>query len=221
MANDDTEMRPEHSPTDFLAAQAALSAIETAMHDARTSRPDDPPPASRTGPEEALAALLLLREVRERLADWEAGLIETARADGASWADLAHPLGVASRQAAERRYLRVRPGEAGTTGEERVRSTRERRAADRTVTAWARGSAAELRRLAGEIAALTDLPPAAAAALDHLTGALGDNDASALVAPLTETHAHLRTGHSDLAARVDSVARHAEELRGGGASDGN
>ncbi|MFE4825176.1 type III effector protein, partial [Streptomyces sp. NPDC056704] len=45
-----------------------------------------------------------------------------------------HPLGVASRQAAERRYLRVRPGTPGTTGEQRVQATRNRRAADRTIT---------------------------------------------------------------------------------------
>lgn len=43
--------------------------------------------------------------MRERLAGWETGLIETARHQGASWADLAHPLGVASRQAAALRYL--------------------------------------------------------------------------------------------------------------------
>ena len=220
MADDDhAGTRPRHSPTDFLAAQAALAAIETAMRDARTPLPDDPSAGSRTGPSEALAALLLLREVRERLAGWEAGLIETARADGASWADLAHPLGVASRQAAERRYLRVRPGEAGSTGEERVRSTRERRAADRTVTSWARDSAADLRRLAGEITALSDLPPAADAALAHLTDALGDNDASTLLAPLTQTHPHLRTSHPDLAARVDRVTRHTEGLRGADAPD--
>lgn len=50
----------------------------------------------------------MLREVREELAGWESGLIETARGEGASWADLAGPLGVASLQAAERRY--PRPG---------------------------------------------------------------------------------------------------------------
>lgn len=77
-----------------------------------------------------LASLLLLREVREQLAGWETSLIETAREAGASWADLASPLGVASRQAAERRYLRLRPGADGTTGEQRVKATRDRRAAD-------------------------------------------------------------------------------------------
>ena len=106
---------------------------------------------------------MLLRQVREQLAGWETGLIETARDAGASWADLAHPLGVASRQAAERRYLRGRPGPAGTTGEQRVTATRQARAADRTTASWARANAADLRRLAGQITALTDLPAAPAA----------------------------------------------------------
>ncbi|MGY5122609.1 type III effector protein, partial [Streptomyces sp. 900105755] len=105
-----------HSPASFLAAAAALAAIDDALRDAQHESPD----AAGPGPEQALASLLLLRQVREQLAGWETGLIETARDAGASWADLAHPLGVASRQAAERRYLRGRPGPAGTTGEQRV-----------------------------------------------------------------------------------------------------
>ncbi len=224
MTEADPARTSPRGPSDFVAAQAALSAIEAAMSTA--GAPGAPgagevPRAqtSRTGPEQALAALLLLREVRERLAGWETGLIETARADGASWADLAEPLGVASRQAAERRYLRIRPGRAGTTGEERVRATRDGRAAERSVTAWARDSAADLRRLAGEITALTDLPRAAGPALAHLAGALGDDDASTLVPTLTATHTYLRTGHPDLAARVDDVTRHTRHLRGNGPAD--
>ncbi|MEU3221506.1 type III effector protein, partial [Streptomyces sp. NPDC006971] len=120
-----------HSPASFLAAAAALNAIDNALRSAQQGAkdiPDTPGP----GPEQALASLMLLRQVRERLAGWETGLIETARDAGASWADLAHPLGVASRQAAERRYLRGRPGPAGTTGEERVTATRQARAAERS-----------------------------------------------------------------------------------------
>ncbi|OEV25877.1 type III effector protein, partial [Streptomyces nanshensis] len=124
-----------HSPASFLAAAAALNAIDDALHTARHETPD----SSGTGPEpeQALASLLLLRQVREQLAGWETGLIETARDAGASWADLAQPLGVTSRQAAERRYLRGRPGPAGATGEQRITATRQARAAKRTTTAWA------------------------------------------------------------------------------------
>lgn len=147
------------SPASFLAAAAALDTIDIAVHEANSQAAD--PADADAGPQQALASLLLLRQVREQLAGWETGLIETARLAGASWADLAHPLGVASRQAAERRYLRNRPGLAGTTGEQRVQATRESRAADRTHTAWARDNAAALRRLAGQITALTDLPTAA------------------------------------------------------------
>ncbi|MFD3730454.1 hypothetical protein [Streptomyces sp. NPDC058632] len=94
-----------------------------------------------------------------------------------------------------------------------MRATRDRRAADRTVTAWARANVADLRRLAGQITALTDLPAAARIPLAELTAALADNDAAALVGPLTVTHAHLVSGHPDLAARVDDVARHTDRLR--------
>ncbi|MEV6956049.1 type III effector protein, partial [Streptomyces sp. NPDC051183] len=120
-----------HSPASFLAAAAALAAIDDALRTAQHGDPDLHGSGPGPGPEQALASLMLLRQVREQLVGWETGLIETARDAGASWADLAAPLGVASRHAAERRYLRGRPGPAGTTGEQRVTATRERRAADR------------------------------------------------------------------------------------------
>ncbi|SDN63161.1 hypothetical protein SAMN05444921_13183 [Streptomyces wuyuanensis] len=94
------------SPRSFLAAAAALETIDGAPHAARNGLAGSSD--ADVGPEQALASLLPLRQVREQLAGWETGLIETARKAGASWADLAHPLGVASRQAAERRYLRGR-----------------------------------------------------------------------------------------------------------------
>lgn len=95
-------------PASFFAAAAALAAIDDAVRAARITAPAGPgTPAD--GPQPALAALVLLRELRTELAGWEAGLVETARAEGATWADLAHPMGVASRQAAENRYLRLRP----------------------------------------------------------------------------------------------------------------
>ncbi|MEU9464371.1 MULTISPECIES: type III effector protein [unclassified Streptomyces] len=193
-----------HSPATFLAAAAALKAIEDALHTARHETPDttgSPAP----GPEAALASLMLLRQVREQLAGWETGLIETARDAGASWADLAQPLGVASRQAAERRYLRGRPGPVGTTGEQRVQATRERRAADRTAAAWARHNVADLRRLAGQITALTDLPPAARRPLGALHAALAHDDPADLIAPLTATRPYLAAAHPDLTARLDTL----------------
>lgn len=193
-----------HSPASFLAAAAALSAIDDALRDAQQESPDTPE-APGPEPEQALASLMLLRQVREQLAGWETGLIETARDAGASWADLAHPLGVASRQAAERRYLRGRPGPAGTTGEQRVSATRQARAAERTTAARARANAADLRRLAGQITALTDLPPAARHPLGELHAALAQDDPRCLIAPLAAARPHLAAAHPDLAARIDTL----------------
>ncbi|SFN65796.1 hypothetical protein SAMN04487980_102757 [Streptomyces sp. cf124] len=205
------------TPMSFLAAAAALDTIHAALHAARTPRdgePDGEPPAPEAASsQQTLAALLMLREARDQLAEWEAGLIEAAREAGASWADLAHPLGVSSRQAAERRYLRVRPGRPGSTGEQRVQATRDRRAADRSVSAWARANAADLRGLAGRITALTDLPAAARTPVVELTTALADDDAAALIAPLADTHAYLTPSHPEIAARVDDITRHTDGLR--------
>ncbi|MFE2988484.1 type III effector protein [Streptomyces sp. NPDC059262] len=193
------------SPASFLAAAAALQAIDDALHAAHHKAPDAP--AARPGPEQALASLLLLRQVREQLTGWETGLIETARHAGASWAELAQPLGVASRQAAERRYLRNRPGPAGTTGEQRVQATRENRAAQRSTSAWARRNAADLRRIAGQITALTDLPTAAHVPLGQLHAALAHDDPAALIHPLHATRPHLATAHPELAARLDALTK--------------
>ncbi|MEV6574471.1 HSP18 transcriptional regulator [Streptomyces sp. NPDC051577] len=204
----------------FLAAAAALEAISRSVKEAQQSGAGTPmaaaPPAADSGPHPALAALLTLREIREQLAGWESPLIETARGRGASWAELAGPLGVASRQAAERRYLRLRPGTAGSTGDQRVQATRDTRAADRTVIAWARDNAADLRRLAGRITALTDLPAGAAGTVGDLNQALADNDAARLLRPLTATRPHLGPENAEvaeLAERIDALTRHTDQLR--------
>ncbi|MFI5976161.1 type III effector protein [Streptomyces sp. NPDC051452] len=191
-------------PASFLAAAAALELINDALTAAR-DKTGGTASGQDADPEQALASLLLLRQVREQLAGWETDLIETARDAGASWADLAHPLGVSSRQAAERRYLRNRPGPSGTTGEQRVQATRERRAAERTTTAWARDHAADLRRIAGQITALTDLPSAARAPLSQLHTALAHDDPAALLHPLTAARPHLTNTHPDLAAQLDTL----------------
>ncbi|WP_345984056.1 type III effector protein [Streptomyces sp. DSS69] len=197
--NPSTTSTDAHSPASFLAAAAALAAIDDTLRDAQHETSDPAVP----GPEQALASLMLLRQVREQLAGWETGLIETARDAGASWADLASPLGVASRQAAERRYLRGRPGAAGTTGEQRVTAARQARATKRTTATWARANAADLRRLAGLITALTDMPAAARRPLGDLNAALTHDDPAELIAPLTATRPHLAAAHPDLAARLD------------------
>ncbi|MFF5783163.1 HSP18 transcriptional regulator [Streptomyces virginiae] len=209
-----TEAHEPTAPIPFLNAAAALETISQAVKDAQHA-----PASTQTaaepdaGPHPALNALLMLREIREQLAGWESVLIETARTQGASWAELAGPLGVASRQAAERRYLRLRPGAAGSTGEQRVQATRDARAADRTVTAWARDNAADLRRLAGQVTSLSDLAPDAAGAVGALNQALGGDDAAGLIGPLADTRPHLGTGDTELADRIDAMTRHTDQLR--------
>ncbi|WP_405009752.1 type III effector protein [Kitasatospora sp. NBC_01539] len=206
-------------PASFLAATAALAAIDTAIRNAQNPAPPEPgltPPAPCDSPEQSLAALLLLRELRNRLATWESPLVECARAAGATWADLAHPLGVASRQAAENRYLRLRPttDDDATTGAQRVKDIRDRRAADRAITAWARDNATDLRILAARITGLTDLPATAHPHLDALRTALGHNDTAQLISPLADIRPHLDTGrHPDIAARLETLATHTDRLR--------
>jgi hypothetical protein len=166
--------------------------------------------------EQLLAALAAVRELRSRLDDWEPRLIAAARAAGASWAQLAPALGVASRQAAERRFLRLHRSETGGadgTRDERVQAVRDRRAGDRAVAGWARQHSAALRQLAGQITALTDLDTAARAGLDELHDALGGDDAATLVPLLAATHAHLPARHAQLANRVAAVTRDADEVR--------
>ncbi|MFD7629765.1 HSP18 transcriptional regulator [Streptomyces sp. NPDC059851] len=196
------------APASFLAAATALEAIESALGSARGPSTDAP-----DGPREALAALLLLREVRQQLADWEPGLIETARAAGASWADLAGPLGVASRQAAERRYLRLRPGAAGSTGEQRVRAIRDRRAAQRSVNAWARDNAGVLRQLAGQVTALTGLDAPGRASLGDVLRALAATDPADLLAPLSAAEPHVRPADPALADRIHALIRGTDVIR--------
>jgi hypothetical protein len=161
-----------------------------------------------------LAALTVLRHLREELSSWEPALIAAAREAGASWVSLAPALGVTSRQAAERRYLRLRPSTSGEpTAEGRVRAERDKRAGDRAVDAWARANAATLRQLAGQVSALDNLADLAQQQANLVGEALGHNDPSALLTPLADSHTHLESTHSTLAARIKSVTDQTANLR--------
>jgi hypothetical protein len=165
-------------------------------------------------PEQVLDALTRLRWAQAELAATEHRLITAARAAGVSWQALAPALGVASRQAAERRYLRLAPAGAhdDSTRDDRVRAERDRRAADRAVTRWANDHTADLRRLAGQVTALTDLGEGAAGDLGRLHDALAGPDAGALPELLADTHRHLGD-HPDLAGQIDSVVHRADQVR--------
>jgi hypothetical protein len=171
---------------------------ETVRDAATAATAAAPNPDRECSPDQFLAALILLRGLRDELATWEPQLIAAARDHGSSWAQLAPSLGVASRQAAERRYLRLCPTDsdtASTTGEQRVQAVRERRAGDRAVTGWARDNAAALRSLAGRVSAHDT----------EVHDALADNDPAALIGPLTHAHQHLRHTHPDLAEEITTT----------------
>ncbi|MCC9310096.1 hypothetical protein LN042_24015 [Kitasatospora sp. RB6PN24] len=90
---------------------------------------------------------------------------------------------------------------------------RDRRAADRSVTAWARTHSADLRVLAAQLCALTDLAPDARPAQNAVHTALAAADAADLIPPLAAMRPHLESGHRDLADRLDDLTRHADHLR--------
>ncbi|ONI79595.1 hypothetical protein ALI144C_27425 [Actinosynnema sp. ALI-1.44] len=157
---------------------------------------------------ELLAALIVLRRLREDLARWEPELITAARELGTSWATIAPALGVASRQAAERRYLRLSPLPSGTSvGEQRVREVRDHRAADRAVSEWARKNAAVLRQLAGQVIGLPGPQQR------KLTAALAQDDPTALLAPLTAARERLRHSQPALGDRIEQITERVQELR--------
>ena len=192
---------------DLAGVAAALDAI------AKGLRAGD----STASAAELLDALVRVRWAQAELAEIEPLLIGAARGAGVSWQRLAPALGVASRQAAERRYLRstsAAPDQPGATRDERVQAERDRRAGSRAVTRWANDNTADLRRLAGQITALTDLGDEAADSVGRLHDALGDPDAAALPGLLAAAQPHL-PGHPELAAQIDEVSARADRLRRG------
>lgn len=163
---------------------------------------------------EALEALSALRELRDQLLSWEPVLIESARNAGVSWAGLAPALGVTSRQAAERRYLRLRPAQgAALTGEQRVQATRDERAGDRAVAAWARRNALELRQIAGQVTTTTGLSRSGERRARDVATSLTEDDPASLIEPLADVHEHLVEDHAQLAARVEAVGRQVSRVR--------
>ncbi|TWD73000.1 hypothetical protein FB561_6884 [Kribbella amoyensis] len=168
-----------------------------------------------------LAALAAMHRIRAYFDRCEPRLIDEARDRGATWAQIAPALGLASRQAAERRYLRLKPLAADapeTTREHRVRATRNQRSADRAVAGWARDNAAALRQLAGQITALpsdASNPSSAEAgpSIARLRDALGGNDAAELVQPLAAAAASLRTSHPGLADQITELTETTDTIR--------
>ena len=179
------------------ATARALALVQAVLSDVRGETPLDSA--------DVLTALETLRHLRDEISAWEPELITAARSHGASWVQLAPVLGVTSRQAAERRYLRLRPSASGeTTGEARVRAERDKRAGERAVSRWARDNSADLRELAGQVSAATG---------STLREALADDDPSALLSPLADAQTKLGSDHSALADRIETITSHTNKLR--------
>ncbi|TCC47344.1 hypothetical protein E0H73_43165 [Kribbella pittospori] len=210
---------PNETHAAEASASAAIAAVEETVHHVAHQQ-DNPAPArpdtTTASSDDVLAALAGLRAVQDRLAAWEPLLIGAARARGASWAAIAPALGVASRQAAERRYLRLNPhatDPAGMTGEERVQAARDRRAGDRAANQWARDNASRLRRLAAQITALDDLDATTQKAVDRVLHALGDNDTATLLTPLADAGDRLQHSHPTLAEQAADITTTTNRLR--------
>src|SRR5439155_5771979 len=122
-ADDTTDGAPTSASAAFAAVEQTVRQLTPPAGDPGRARP------GTVGSTDVLAALVELRAVQDQLAAWEPLLIGAARDRGASWAAIAPALGVASRQAAERRYLRLNPHATdpdGMTGEQRVQAARDR-----------------------------------------------------------------------------------------------
>ncbi|MBB3662369.1 MULTISPECIES: HSP18 transcriptional regulator [Prauserella salsuginis group] len=165
--------------------------------------------------DDVVSALAVLRELRDELTDWEPLLIGAARRLGVSWADLAPALGVASRQAAERRYLRLHKPEheLGLTADGRVQAERDRRAGHRAVRAWAQDNSEVVRKLAALVGSLDDVGDEARPYVDVVSRTLGKDDPVLLIGPMVSAAAHLRDSHPELAAQVDGVNSEVEHVR--------
>ena len=193
--------------------QRALEQIVEAVRRTTVDRAGANAAGVDAGPE-ALEALVALHDLREQLLAWEPALIESARNGGVSWASLAPALGVTSRQAAERRYLRLRPGRgADLTREERVQATRDERAGDRAVAAWARQNALELRQLAGQVTAATGLSKSGRRRARDVATSLTEDDPASLIEPLADVHEDLLDDHAQLAAKIEAVGRQVSRVR--------
>ena len=151
-----------------------------------------------------LADLRAIPAARARLDAEELALIDRARREGATWADIAEALGLTSRQAAEQRRLRLATAASGSVRPELDRPYGER-------IASLRAAAADLHRRVGAdrrwdrrfvraalvretLAATADAPAGslfslAAAAVDDLTPVV----AAALPGPTRAAVDRLRT----------------------------
>lgn len=113
-----------------LSPEGALDAVLSALGRRATGQKTQGVPA-----DEVLAALAHVAEARENLDKRELRLITEARDLGVSWQRLADALGLATRQSAETRALRLDRAVHTSSGRD-VASQRLAKARDRAADAW-------------------------------------------------------------------------------------
>jgi hypothetical protein len=200
------------SRTEIAATVASIADLVGSI--AQPAEPAGPRSDAAQRGDDLLTALASLRRVREEIAQWEPQLIGAARAMGVSWAQLAPALGVASRQAAERRYLRVNPtARPEHTAEDRVRAVRDLRAGQRAVTAWARDNVAEIRQVAGQVSGTDGLSVVGRRHASDVREALATDDPTVLLPLLHDVGPHLRAEHPHLADHIDAITGTAQQHR--------
>ncbi|MEU7823059.1 hypothetical protein [Catellatospora sp. NPDC049133] len=137
-------------PTCSEGAALDASLVVAAHNQARFS-------AEGLSGQDALAALVLRRSAVAALAGLEAALIRAARDSGIPWNDIAQAVGVESRQAAERRYLRLCADREGLDLDQRIEQERDAHAATRARRHWAHDHGPRLQELCARLlAALPD-----------------------------------------------------------------
>jgi hypothetical protein len=99
------------------------------------------------------------------------------------------------------------------TCEERVQATRDERAGDRAVAAWARQNALELRQIAGQVTTATGLSKSGERRARDVATSLSEDDPASLIEPLADVHEHLVEDHAQLAAKVEAVGRQVSRVR--------
>ncbi|MFJ4342669.1 hypothetical protein [Streptomyces sp. NPDC088915] len=131
------------------------------MHAVRAATFEDPVSSGEKPPtvpaEDVLAALTQLAVAREVIDQLELDLLRAARARGASWQKIADHLGLARKQSAEGRLIRLERSK--THGDRYVGKQREERARQRNADEWCRTHEDRIRTVAQRVLSISSAWP--------------------------------------------------------------
>ncbi|MEU1824169.1 hypothetical protein ABZ502_17300 [Streptomyces abikoensis] len=137
--------------------------------------------------QDVLAALTQLAEARAALDTLELDLLQGAKQRGASLLEMAHHLGLRTRQSAETRFLRLQAASATNRARRAIPEQRRARARQRNADAWCRQNEERMRKVAARLLDVAGAwphlarDPLASSCLEELTTV---QDAPALAEPL-------------------------------------